>query len=95
MSMLPREPQLLELPLLKVVVKKGEVAAGEDAAEVGERRTSNPPQAKTGVKLRYYLKAEFDKLSQEQQTKLIDHRKANGNYCDAWTRKKGSGTPSS
>ena len=33
----------------------------------------------------------FIKLSQKQQTNLIDHLKANGNYCDSWTGKKGSG----
>jgi hypothetical protein len=37
------------------------------------------------------VKIGFNKLSQEQHTKLIDHRRLNGNYRDAWTGKKGSG----
>jgi hypothetical protein len=38
------------------------------------------------------VKTEFNFLLKEQQTKLIDHCKVNGNYRDAWTGKKGSGS---
>ena len=49
---------------------------------------------KTGVELRYHTHKEFIALSKEQRDELINHRKANGGYRDAWTGKtksKGGG----
>ena len=87
-------------PVRKRKVKRGAaqisaVGAGNpkagDGKGDGRSVRFKPTTGKTGVEFRYYKASEFNKLTQEQRTELINHRKENGNYKGAFKSKSKGG----
>ena len=51
----------------------------------GKKVRFKPTFGETGVEFCFYKTAEFNKLTNEQNDELREHRKANGNYKGTWS----------